>query len=55
MNLTRKEFEILVFLPQQKPGHHQRKHRRTPLGDYMEDAVSFDFIYAHVKNLRKNW
>ena len=22
-------------------------------GDYMDNAVSFDFIYAHVKNLRK--
>ncbi|MCB9298907.1 MAG: response regulator transcription factor [Lewinellaceae bacterium] len=54
VNLTRKEFEILVFLARNKNRVITKESIAEHLwGDYMEDAVSFDFIYAHVKNLRK--
>jgi DNA-binding response OmpR family regulator len=52
--LTKKEYEILVFLARNKNRVVTKDSIAEHLwGDYMEDAVSFDFIYAHVKNLRK--
>ena len=54
LNLTKKEFEILVFLARNKNRVVTKESIAEHLwGDYMEDAISFDFIYAHVKNLRK--
>ncbi|MCO6476374.1 MAG: response regulator transcription factor [Phaeodactylibacter sp.] len=54
LNLTKKEFEILLFLARNKNRVVTKESIAEHLwGDYMEDAISFDFIYAHVKNLRK--
>ncbi len=54
LKLTRKEFEILVYLARNKNRVVTKESIAEHLwGDYMDDAVSFDFIYAHVKNLRK--
>ena len=54
LNLTKKEFEILVFLARNKNRVVTKESIAEHLwGDYMEDAISFDFIYAHIKNLRK--
>ena len=54
LKLTKKEFEILVYLARNKNRVVTKDSIAEHLwGDYMDDAVSFDFIYAHVKNLRK--
>jgi DNA-binding response OmpR family regulator len=52
--LTKKEFDILVYLARNKNRVVAKDHIAEHLwGDHMEESVSFDFIYAHVKNLRK--
>ena len=54
LKLTKKEFDILVFLARNKNRVITKDSIAEHLwGDYMDEAVSFDFIYAHVKNLRK--
>jgi DNA-binding response OmpR family regulator len=54
LKLTKKEFDILVYLARNKNRVVTKDSIAEYLwGDYMEDAASFDFIYAHVKNLRK--
>jgi DNA-binding response OmpR family regulator len=54
LQLTKKEYEILVFLARNKNRVVTKDSIAEFLwGDYMDDAVSYDFIYAHVKNLRK--
>lgn len=54
LKLTKKEFEILAYLARNKNRVVTKDSIAEHLwGDYMEDAISFDFIYAHVKNLRK--
>ncbi len=54
LKLTKKEFDILVYLARNKNRVVTKDSIAEHLwGDYMDDAVSFDFIYAHVKNLRK--
>jgi len=54
IRLTKKEFNILLFLVRNKNRVVTKDSIAEHLwGDYMDDAVSFDFIYAHVKNLRK--
>lgn len=54
LNLTKKEYEILIFLVRNKNRVVTKDSIAEHLwGDYMDAAVSFDFIYAHVKNLRK--
>ena len=54
IQLTRKEFDILVFLARNKNRVVTKDSIVEYLwGDYLDDAVSYDFIYAHVKNLRK--
>ena len=54
LGLTRKEFDILWYLARNKNRVVTKDSIAEHLwGDYMDDAVSFDFIYAHVKNLRK--
>ncbi len=54
LQLTKKEFDILVFLARNKNRVVTKDSIAEHLwGDYMDEAVSYDFIYAHVKNLRK--
>jgi DNA-binding response OmpR family regulator len=54
LKLTKKEFDILVYLARNKNRVITKDSIVEHLwGDYMDDAPSFDFIYAHVKNLRK--
>ena len=52
--LTRKEFDILVYLARNRNRVVAKESLAEHLwGDYMDSADSFDFIYAHVKNLRR--
>ena len=54
LKLTKKEFDILVFLARNKNRVVTKDSIAEHLwGDYMDNAVSYDFIYTHVKNLRK--
>ena len=54
MILTKKEFNILLYLARNKNRVVTKDSIAEHLwGDYMDGAASFDFIYAHVKNLRK--
>ncbi len=54
LTLTKKEYDILLFLARNKNRVVTKDSIAEHLwGDYMDDAVSYDFIYAHVKNLRK--
>lgn len=54
IRLTKKEFDILLYLARNKNRVITKESIAEYLwGDYMDEAVSFDFIYAHVKNLRK--
>jgi DNA-binding response OmpR family regulator len=54
LKLTKKEYNILLYLARNKNRVVTKDSIAEHLwGDYMDDAVSFDFIYAHVKNLRK--
>lgn len=54
LKLTKKEYQILMYLVRNKNRVVTKDSIAEHLwGDYMDDAVSFDFIYAHVKNLRK--
>lgn len=54
LDLTRKEYDILLFfvtntnrvLTKEAIGEHL-------WGDYMDASPSFDFVYTHIKNLRK--
>ena len=52
--LTKKEFELLLFLVINKEKVLSKESIAEHLwGDYMDSADSFDFVYAHIKNLRK--
>lgn len=54
LQLTKKEYNILLYLARNKNRVVTKDSIAEYLwGDYMDDAVSYDFIYAHVKNLRK--
>ena len=54
LKLTKKEYDILLYLARNKNRVITKETLAEYLwGDHMDDAVSFDFIYAHVKNLRK--
>jgi DNA-binding response OmpR family regulator len=54
LQLTKKEYSILIYLVRNKNRVVTKDSIAEHLwGDYMDDAASFDFIYAHVKNLRK--
>lgn len=54
LNLTKKEFDILVYLARNRNRVVAKDRLAEHLwGDHMEEAPSFDFIYAHIKNLRK--
>jgi DNA-binding response OmpR family regulator len=52
--LTKKEYDLLVFFLSNKDRILTREAIAEHLwGDEMDTADSFDFIYTHIKNLRK--
>lgn len=54
MEFTRKEFDLLLFLVTNKEKVLSKESIAEHLwGDYMDSADSFDFVYAHIKNLRR--
>ena len=54
LNLTRKEYDLLVYF-MQNPNRILTKESIAEhlWGDHIDQADSFDFIYNHIKNLRK--
>ncbi len=53
-DFTRKEFELLLFLVTNKDKVLSKESIAEHLwGDYMDSTDSFDFVYAHIKNLRR--
>ncbi|HJZ41279.1 MAG TPA: response regulator transcription factor [Bacteroidales bacterium] len=54
LDLTKKEFDLLLFLTINKDKVLSKESIAEHLwGDYIDSADSFDFVYAHIKNLRK--
>jgi DNA-binding response OmpR family regulator len=54
LDLTKKEFEMLLFLVTNKGRVLSKESIAEHLwGDYIDSSESFDFVYAHIKNLRK--
>jgi len=54
LKLTKKEYELLQFFIANKNKVITKTGLAEHLwGDYMDVADSFDFIYGHIKNLRK--
>jgi DNA-binding response OmpR family regulator len=54
LDLTKKEYEILLYLFRNKNRVVTKDSLAEHLwGDYMDETDSFDFLYAHLKNLRK--
>lgn len=54
MDLTRKEFDLLLFLVTNKDKVLSKESIAEHLwGDYIDSTDSFDFVYAHIKNLRR--
>ena len=54
LTLTKKEYDLLVFFLSNKDRILTREAIAEHLwGDEMDMADSFDFIYTHIKNLRK--
>jgi DNA-binding response OmpR family regulator len=54
IDLTRKEFELLhYFMVNQNRLLTKQSIAEHLWGDYMDTADSFDFVYQHIKNLRK--
>ncbi len=54
LDLTKKEFNILLYLARNRNRVVTKDSIVEHLwGDYMDEAVSFDFVYAHIKNLRR--
>lgn len=52
--LTKKEFDILFYLIRNKNRVLTKEKIAEHLwGDHMEESANFEFIYAHVKNLRR--
>ncbi len=52
--LTRKEFDLLLYLVVNKNRVLTKEAIALHLwGDYIETADNFDFLYSHIKNLRK--
>lgn len=54
LNLTRKEYDLLIYFLQ-NPNRMLTKESIVEhlWGDHIDQADSFDFIYNHIKNLRK--
>ncbi len=54
LDLTRKEYELLhFFMTNQNRLLTKQSIAEHLWGDYMDTADSFDFVYQHIKNLRK--
>ncbi|MDO9580692.1 MAG: response regulator transcription factor [Bacteroidales bacterium] len=54
LDFTKKEFDLLLFLATNKDKVLSKESIAEHLwGDYIDSADSFDFVYAHIKNLRK--
>jgi two-component system, OmpR family, response regulator len=54
LELTRKEYQLLLYFAYNKGRVISKNAIAAHLwGDEMEGAANFDFIYTHVKNLRK--
>jgi DNA-binding response OmpR family regulator len=54
IELTRKEYEILLFFMTNRNKVITRESIAEHIwGDYIFEADNFDFIYSHIKNLRK--
>lgn len=54
LDLTRKEFDLLhYFIVNQRRMLTKQSIAEHLWGDYMDTADSFDFVYQHIKNLRK--
>ena len=52
--LTKKEYDLLIFFISNKDRVLTKEAIAEHLwGDEMDTADSFDFIYTHIKNLRK--
>lgn len=54
VDLSRKEYDILLYLAMRK-GHIISKESLAEAvwGDFVDQADNFDFIYTHMKNLRR--
>ncbi|MGK7391116.1 MAG: response regulator transcription factor [Candidatus Cyclobacteriaceae bacterium M2_1C_046] len=54
LELTKKEYEMLLYMLVNKNRVLSKQSIAEHLwGDYMDTADSFDFVYQHIKNLRK--
>lgn len=54
IELTKKEFDLLVFFITNKNRVLGKQVIAQHLwGDYTDDLANFDFVYQHIKNLRK--
>jgi DNA-binding response OmpR family regulator len=54
LELTKKEFDLLLFFLTNKNRIVSRQSIAEHLwGDYVDNLDNFDFVYQHVKNLRK--
>lgn len=54
MDFTRKEFDLLLFLVSNKNRVVTREAIAEHIwGDYMEISDTYDFIYSHIKNIRR--
>ncbi|GAA0549674.1 response regulator transcription factor [Chitinophaga japonensis] len=54
LDITRKEFDLLLYLVINKNRVLSRQSIATHLwGDYTDNLANFDFVYQHIKNLRK--
>jgi len=54
LDLTRKEYELFLYLVVNKNRVLTKQSIAEHLwGDYMDAMDSFDFVYQHIKNLRK--
>ena len=56
LSLTKKEFDLLLYFITNKERVLTKEAIAEHLwGDNIDSADSFDFLYSHVKNLRKFW
>lgn len=54
LELTKKEFDLLLFFLTNKNRVLGRQSIAQHMwGDYTDDLANFDFVYQHIKNLRK--
>ncbi|MBB6459345.1 response regulator transcription factor [Flammeovirga kamogawensis] len=54
LELTKKEYDLLIYFLYNKDKMLTKENIAEHLwGDHVDQADSFDFIYSHIKNLRK--